>query len=152
MDTGTWQITSCPSRLKKSWGSTWTITYRSPGGPPPMPASPSPESRSRLPVSTPAGILTETRRTVFTWPAPRQWVQGWLTIWPAPRQRGQVVRRVKNPWLRVTWPEPWHWLQTSGSVPGSQVVPPQTGHTSRFSTSRDFSTPKAASMKERRRS
>src|SRR2546421_2226917 len=37
-------------------------TYRSPGGPPLRPASPSPASRTRSPLSTPAGTFTESLR------------------------------------------------------------------------------------------
>src|SRR2546430_3661733 len=47
------------------------ISYRSPGGPPLRPASPSPASRTRSPLSTPAGTFTESLRVRRTRPCPR---------------------------------------------------------------------------------
>ena len=55
---GTSQTRSSPWRAKMGCSCTLMTTYRSPGGPPRTPASPSPVSLSRVPVSTPAGIFT----------------------------------------------------------------------------------------------
>ena len=41
------------------------------GGPPRRPASPSPARRMRVPSSTPAGMLTDSVRSLITRPAPR---------------------------------------------------------------------------------
>ena len=56
--TGTSQERCSPSRSKIACSRTWISTYRSPGGPPLRPASPSPERRMRSPLSTPAGTFT----------------------------------------------------------------------------------------------
>ena len=71
--------------------------YRSPDGPPRMPASPSPDRRIRVPVSTPAGIFTESERSFSTRPAPEQDLHGLLIIWPMPEHVGQERSTVKNP-------------------------------------------------------
>ena len=96
-------------------------------GPPYMPASPSPFKRNREPLSTPAGILTDTVLVSMTWPRPRQVPHGLGMVCPFPRHVGQVVRTVKNPWLLETWPIPPHCLHVSGWVPGSHPSPLQSG-------------------------
>src|SRR3712207_6852633 len=54
----------------------YTTLFRSPAGPPCVPASPSPASLSREPVSTPAGIFTSICFSRSTRPAPRHSSQG----------------------------------------------------------------------------
>jgi len=56
---GTVHSKSALSRLKSSCSFTLMATYRSPGGPPFSPSSPSPERRILSPVSTPGGIFTD---------------------------------------------------------------------------------------------
>ena len=48
------------SLLKKGWSFTNISTYKSPLGPPFIPASPSDLTLSLVPLSTPGGILTST--------------------------------------------------------------------------------------------
>src|SRR3954468_8923800 len=98
-------------------------TYRSPGGPPFTPDSPSPERRMRSPSSTPAGIFTESVLCFFTRPAPRQVAHGSLTILPLPWQVGQVCWIEKNPCDRRTVPAPWHVSHCFGVVPGLAPEP-----------------------------
>src|SRR5256712_3583152 len=73
---GTSQMTSVSSRMKIGCSWTCTTTYRSPGGPPLSPDSPSPVSLSRVPVSTPGGTFTVSTLSVSTLPAPRQVMHG----------------------------------------------------------------------------
>ena len=63
---------SVPSRLKNLWSFTVIYTYKSPVDPPRTPASPSPATRIRFPVSTPAGILTSTLERTDLTPLPLQ--------------------------------------------------------------------------------
>ena len=67
---GTSQCRSSPSRSKIGCGRTRTSTYRSPGDEPAGPASPSPARRMRSPLSTPAGIFTESTFSSSTRPLP----------------------------------------------------------------------------------
>ena len=55
-----------------------------------VPPRPRPTSRTRSPVSTPAGIFTDSFLARRTRPCPRQVSQGLRTMVPMPRQRGQV--------------------------------------------------------------
>src|SRR5919204_35538 len=86
---GTSQITSVSSRMKMGCSWTCTTTYRSPGGPPRSPGSPSPVSFSRVPVSTPGGTFTVRTLSCSTLPVP-------LHVW-----QGSVI----------TFPVPWQWPQ-----------------------------------------
>src|SRR5437764_7986828 len=79
---GTAQMTSVSSRMKIGCSWTCTTTYRSPGGPPRSPGSPSPVSLRRVPVSTPGGTLTLRTLSVSTFPAPRQVPQGSVMTLP----------------------------------------------------------------------
>ena len=63
-------------RVKIGCGFTWICTYRSPGEPPCSPTSPSPVSRIRSPLSTPAGTLTDSVFCSSIRPLPRQVSQG----------------------------------------------------------------------------
>src|SRR5690606_3347955 len=144
------------SRRKNGWGRTVTKTYRSPGGPPRSPASPSPASRMRCPSSIPAGTFTRIRRVRRTTPAPRHSRQAVSTVWPSPRQRGQVWTLTSRPrgvcCTRRTSPVPPHSGQVRMGVPGSALFPWQWGQTSTRGTEISVSMPKAASSKSSSRS
>src|SRR5438105_11936569 len=125
---GTSQITSVSSRMKMGCSWTCTTTYRSPGGPPRSPGSPSPVSLRRVPVSTPGGTLTLSTLSVSTLPAPRQVAQGSVTTLPAPWQWEQVREIWKNPCVIRSSPAPWQVGQVLGEVPGFAPEPWQVEH------------------------
>ena len=77
----------------------------------------------RVPVSTPAGMLTLSVRSLRTRPAPAQAGQGFLMIWPRPPQVGQVRSTVKKPCCARTLPCPEQVGQVEGSEPPSAPVP-----------------------------
>src|SRR6056297_1103793 len=108
--------------------------YRSPVGPPRNPASPSPASRMRVPVSTPAGMFTLSARFFWILPAPPQALQGFLMICPSPEQVGQVRSTVKKPCWALTFPIPEQVGQVTGSVPASDPVPEQVSQTTEVGT------------------
>src|SRR5690606_3953668 len=105
------------------------------------PASPSPASRMRVPVSTPAGMFTASWRSFSSRPAPWQDLQGFLIVWPAPPQVGQVRSTVKKPWLALTFPMPEQVGQVCGSAPPSAPVPLQAVQATDVGTLIDFWTP-----------
>src|SRR5215467_14122143 len=107
-------------------------TYRSPGGPPYAPDSPSRCRRSRDPVSTPAGIFTSIDFSCSMRPAPRQSSQGEVITWPTPRQVLHVRETEKNPCWNRTCPAPSHVRQVSGLVPGAAPEPLHFLHVSSF--------------------
>ena len=80
----------------------------------------------RVPVSTPAGMLTLRVRSLRTRPAPAQARQGFLMICPRPEQVGQVRSTVKKPCWARTLPMPAQVGQVAGSAPPSAPVPLQT--------------------------
>src|SRR5215470_8055794 len=61
----------------------------SPRPPPCVPPAPSPATRIREPVSTPAGILTSRLRRLLAHPVPRHSGQGFRLTCPDPPQVGQ---------------------------------------------------------------
>ena len=67
------------------------------GGPPSVPASPSPVRRRRCPVAMPAGILTVSLRCCSIVPLPLQSGHGLLITLPEPRHWPQVRATVKKP-------------------------------------------------------
>src|SRR5210317_2602912 len=91
--------------------------------PPRRPASPSPDRRMRVPVSTPAGMFTLSARSFSVRPCPPQDLHGFLMIWPIPEQVGQVRSTVKNPCVARTLPMPEQVGQVVGSDPPSAPVP-----------------------------
>ena len=93
-----------------------------------MPASPSLASRMRVPSSTPAGMLTESVRSLVTRPWPEQALQGSEITWPRPWQVGQVRSTVKKPDCERTAPWPPQVEQVLGDVPGLAPVPLHTSH------------------------
>ena len=93
-----------PCRWNCGCGPTSTTTYRSPF--PLVPASPSPFTRRREPVSTPGGMVTESERVSCTLPSPRQLSHGVWTMVPVPPQRGQGCAIWKMPLEVTIEPEP----------------------------------------------
>src|SRR3989449_1715920 len=125
---GTSQMTSVSSRMKIGCSWTCTTTYRSPGGPPLSPDSPSPVSLSRVPVSTPGGTFTVSTLSVSTLPAPRQVMHGSVMTLPVPWHWPQVREIWKNPCVIRSSPAPWQVGQVFGPVPGLVPDPWQTEH------------------------
>ncbi|AMY71527.1 hypothetical protein AKL17_4315 [Frigidibacter mobilis] len=121
-----------------------------PAGPPRIPASPSPARRMRVPVSTPAGMLTDSERSFSTRPAPWQTLQGFLMVWPSPPQVGQVRSTVKKPCWARTLPMPEQVGQTVGSAPPSAPVPEQAVQATEVGTVMVFCAPRKASSSEMR--
>jgi hypothetical protein len=106
--------------------------------------SPSPESLSRDPLSTPAGIWIVIERSCRTRPSPRQSAQGsWITR-PCPWQRPQGRRISKKPCLVPIEPVPLHCGQRTGCVPGFAPLPAQASQLSRRGNRIVASPPKAA--------
>src|SRR5262245_47505145 len=108
--------------------------YRSPGGPPFIPAWPSPDNRMRVPSSTPGGMSTDSVRSFCIWPEPLHCLHGLRTTRPAPRHFGHVRSMVKKPWLARTFPCPEQVEQVSGLLPASAPEPLQLSHSTRLGT------------------
>src|SRR5690606_16329260 len=114
-------------RVNTGWGTTRSSTYRSPGGPPPGPTSPSPDSGMRVPESTPAGILMVSDRRVRTLPSPEHSPHGrGLTVpYPWHCGHGRVVitwpRNDRCTWLTSPWPP--HVGQVVSDDPGAVPSP-----------------------------
>ena len=121
------QCRSSPRRWKTACGSSWISTYRSPAGPPPGPTSPSPASWMRVPLSTPAGILTVSVRRERIRPSPAHSGHGVGTTVPKPWHCGHG-REVMT-WPRKdrvtceTSPRPRHMSQVCAEVPGAAPSP-----------------------------
>src|SRR3569623_1076446 len=123
---GTSQYRLLSSRVKIGCSLTFTYTYKSPAGPPCSPASPSPASRMRSPLSTPGGIFTCRVLCSWTRPWPWQLAHGSLITLPLPRQRGQVCCSEKKPCCIRTWPTPPQVVQVTGLLP---LAAPEPAHT-----------------------
>lgn len=82
-----------PLLVSSGWLLTDTYTYRSPGGPPLRPTLPSFATRSRVPSSTPPGIVREILLDFRTRPSPPQVLQG-VRVSPVPPHAGQVCIHV----------------------------------------------------------
>ena len=82
------------------------------------PASPSPASLILVPSSTPAGMFTDSVRSLVTRPCPEQAPQGSEITRPRPWQVGQVRSTVKKPEDVRTAPWPLQVGQVLGLVPG----------------------------------
>jgi hypothetical protein len=105
----------------------------------------------RVPVSTPAGMLTESWRSFSTRPAPWQVLQGFLIVWPMPLQVGQVRSTVKKPCCARTLPMPEQVGQVTGSAPPSAPVPRQVSQVMLAGMVIAFWTPRYASSSVTRR-
>ena len=94
--------TSKLSPLRRNTGDslTWQTTYRSPAGPPRMPASPLPGRRIFEPSLTPAGMLTRYFLSSRSRPWPLQVGHGSSITVPEPPQRehGRVIEKTPWPW------------------------------------------------------
>src|ERR687898_881739 len=112
-----------PLRRKTCDSLTRQTTYRSPGGPPRMPASPLPGRRIREPSLTPAGMLTRYFLSSRSRPWPPHVGHGSSITVPEPPQRehGRVIEKTPCPWDST--PRPWQTGQTIGEVPGRAPVP-----------------------------
>ena len=92
------------------------------------PGSPSPDSLSRVPVSTPGGTLTFTFARVETAPVPRQVSHGSGITLPSPPQVGHGLETEKKPWVKRCAPLPLQVRQVWGVVPGFAPDPEQVSH------------------------
>jgi len=88
---------SSPCREKILCLRTWMKIYKSPGGPPRLPASPPPLMRRRESVSTPAGIFTSILRSRSMRPEPPQPGQRSLINVPVPPQASHDLTLTKRP-------------------------------------------------------
>ena len=78
------------------------------------PASPSPDIRILVPVSTPAGIVTAIVFCFLIFPVPLHFRQGFFIEVPSPPQVGQGRSMEKNPDVDLTFPWPLHVTQVLG--------------------------------------
>src|SRR5512140_627865 len=93
--------------------------------PPLGPVSPCPGIETRLPSSTPEGIVTFIFCFFFARPDPPQSRQGFSMIEPSPLQLGQGCAMEKKPDERRTCPEPWQVGQTRFPAPSALPEPRQ---------------------------
>mmetsp|Transcript_4507 Transcript_4507/g.7468 ORF Transcript_4507/g.7468 Transcript_4507/m.7468 type:complete len:206 (-) Transcript_4507:428-1045(-) len=126
---------SMPSRRKRGSPVTLRKTYRSPDGPPFGPESPSPRTRSRLPSSTPGGIVIVICLLFFCTPFPSHVPQYFSTTVPVPPQVGQRACCCMRPRMVltvcVTTPRPPHVLHVFTDAPGATPEPVHVPHVSR---------------------
>src|SRR5262249_15818780 len=88
------------------------------------PPGPSPATRMREPVSTPAGIFTSRWRLPFAQPVPRHVVQGFRFTWPEPPQVGHgssTSREIARPPPPQASP---HAAPPAGPAPPPAARPP----------------------------
>src|SRR5918998_6834766 len=83
-----------------------TKIYRSPLAALRTPASPSPDTRMRVPSSTPAGIFTDRLRRLSARPSPPHAWHGSAITSPLPRHVGQPRSTTKKPCWARTLPAP----------------------------------------------
>lgn len=119
-------------------------------GPPPGPTSPSPASWMRVPLSTPAGILTVSVRRERMRPSPAHSWHGVGTTVPKPWHCGQgreVMTWPRNERVTCeTSPRPRHMSQVCAEVPGAAPSPLHVVQTTAVSTWMSLVVPKAASF------
>mmetsp|Transcript_33228 Transcript_33228/g.84680 ORF Transcript_33228/g.84680 Transcript_33228/m.84680 type:complete len:258 (+) Transcript_33228:446-1219(+) len=145
-----------PSRRKRGSGRTLRKTYRSPGGPPLAPASPSPRTRSRLESSTPGGMVIVSCLLFLFTPLPSHEPQYFSTTEPVPPHVGQrtcccILPRMVDTTCTVT-PRPPHVLHVLTEAPGATPLPVHVPHVSRCVIRIFFSPPKRAVWKSISRS
>lgn len=120
-------------------------------GPPPGPTSPSPASWIRVPLSTPAGILTVSVRRERMRPSPHGTWHGVGTTVPKPWHWGQgreVMTWPRNDRVTCdTSPRPRHMSHVCAEVPGAAPSPEQVVQTTAVSTWISLVVPKAASLR-----
>src|SRR5579875_3954072 len=118
---------SSPVRVNTGFVPTLMIRYRSPAGPPPVPALPFPASLILCPSRVP-GLMRNSRGSRFiTTPAPPQVGHVCCTL-PEPPQRGHWILNFIRPPICVTCPVPWH--SGHSTLPPVVAFPLQVGHTS----------------------
>src|ERR671921_2889553 len=145
--TGTSTTKSSPRRLKTGCSSTSVLTYRSPAGPPLVPAFPLPGILTFILSLAPAGILTLTCLLLRTLPFPPHTEHGFSMILPSPPHPAHGVESAKNPWSRLCTPLPPHSGHVLGAVPGAAPVPPHSPHASSTGTPTRVVTTFRASLK-----
>ena len=116
-DTGTSIKVSFPSLWNNECSFISINIYKSPGDDPLAPASPSPERRILVPLSTPAGTFTDNFLFLLTRPWPLQGLHGSPIISPTPEHEAQVLSIVKKPCWALILPYPPHWLHCLGLEP-----------------------------------
>src|SRR6186997_3378924 len=96
-----------PFRVKNGCFPTFVTMNRSPGSAPSLPPCPFLGTRTREPVSTPAGIFNFTCSVFGVTPLPLQSEHG-VRRRPVPSQSGHSCENCKRPPERITWPVPLH--------------------------------------------
>ena len=104
------------SRSKILSSCTLTKIYKSPLPAPLCPGSPSPENLILVPVSTPAGIVTEIVFCFLILPVPLHFRQEFYIKEPSPPHAVQGRSFEKNPDVDLTFPCPLHEEQVLGPV------------------------------------
>ena len=104
IEIGIWQKMFSSSLSNNLSFCTSTKIYKSPFPAPLCPGSPSPEIRILVPVSTPAGIVTEIVFCYLTCPVPLHFKHGFLMDEPSPPQVGQGRSIEKKPCVDLTFP------------------------------------------------
>src|SRR6185295_2192743 len=117
-----------PLRVKCLCRPTLVMMYKSPGGAPRRPPSPLPGTRTREPVSTPAGIRIFTVSVFGVTPLPLQSEHG-ERLRPVPPQSEHSCANRNRPPARCTCPVPLHVEQTTTGPPMSPA-PLQREHCS----------------------
>mmetsp|Transcript_9827 Transcript_9827/g.19943 ORF Transcript_9827/g.19943 Transcript_9827/m.19943 type:complete len:215 (+) Transcript_9827:1002-1646(+) len=147
---------SAPSRLKSLEGFTVKNTYRSPGGPPLGPASPSLRMRRRLPLSTPGGMVIMSCFAFWFRPRPEHDPQYSSMICPVPWHVGHAICCCSMPnGVRatcVTTPDPPQFPHVRGCVPGFMPEPSHVSQVSKCEIRIFSSPPKMACLKSISRS
>src|SRR3989339_2200987 len=82
---------SLPSLWNILWGFWCRTAYKSPGGAPFSPASPSPAILNLVSSSAPLGISISSFLTFLTTPVPSQAAHSFFINWPVPLHLEQVV-------------------------------------------------------------
>mmetsp|Transcript_24806 Transcript_24806/g.72706 ORF Transcript_24806/g.72706 Transcript_24806/m.72706 type:complete len:262 (+) Transcript_24806:621-1406(+) len=147
---------SMPSLRKRGSAVTLRKTYRSPDGPPLGPASPSPRTRSRLPSSTPGGIVIVICLLFFCTPLPSHVPQYFSTTLPEPPHVGHracccILPRIVCTVCVIT-PRPPHCGHVVTDAPGATPLPVHVPQVSRCVMRIFFWPPKRAVLKSISRS
>src|SRR5215472_19167333 len=106
---------SSPVRVNTGCVPARIIRYRSPAGPPFVPAFPLPASLILCPSRVPALMRNSSCSFFVSTPSPSHVGQGFCIL-PEPPHRGHWMLNFILPPICVTWPVPWH--------SGHSVLPP----------------------------
>src|SRR5579864_5023460 len=145
--TGTLMVRLCPDRPNTGCLSTWTLTYRSPAGPPRSPGAPLPLSLIRWPSATPAGMRAWIVLVLIARPLPEHTGHGSSTTRPRPWQVLQGSENAKLPRFLLPWPVPSQVGHTLGTVPALAPVPLHSLHGPSPARCSDTVAPSIASLK-----